>query len=64
MRRSNTLGLVIASFEAMATDEGGPDGTWDRGETHVILEELRAAEPNNEEEGVRSLVNFLTTRLE
>ena len=34
------------------------------GETDAILEDLRAGETNKEEEGVRSLVNFLMEILE
>ena len=64
VQRSETLIMVIAIFEGMAHDEGGTDGVWDRGETDKILEDLRSGETNKEEEGVRSLVNFLMEILE
>ena len=63
-KRLEILSLVIAMFEGMANDEGGPDGVWNRQETDVVLEQLRATEPNNEEEGIRGLVEFLTGILE
>ena len=62
--RLETLNLVIIMFEGMAIDEGGPDGAWNRQETDAILEQLRANEPNNEEESIRGLVEFLTRILE
>ena len=63
-KRLETLRLVIVMFEGMAIDEGGPDGAWNHQETDAVLEQLRATEPNNEEESIRGLVEFLTRILE
>ena len=64
VQRANTLSTVIAMFEGMAIDEGGADGVWNRQETDAVLEQLRGTEPNNEEESIRGLVEFLTGILE